>query len=43
MRHLFSLSAALLAVLTASQSAKADELKIVTTIAPLLAHHASDR
>ena len=35
MRHLFSFSAALLAVLTASQSAKADELKIVTTIAPL--------
>ena len=35
MRHLFSLSAALLAGLTASHAAKADELKIVTSIAPL--------
>ena len=35
MRHLFSLSAVLLAGFTASHAAKADELKIVTSIAPL--------
>ena len=35
MRHLFSLSAVLLAGFTVSHAAKADELKIVTSIAPL--------